>query len=109
MVTFRYSADSEARRVLLEKENSKLLEKEKEKEERKKKLERENTTASLNQDINYAKDSIKTMEETIREANGDLGKVLKDSAIQKEDVQRSHTFIQMSLENKRMLENTLYD
>ena len=60
----------------------------------------------LDQDILYTKDSIRSVEETIREANEDIAKALKGS-FKKEDIQKSHTIIQMSLDRKRKLENTL--
>lgn len=85
--------------MLKEKEEKKKIEKEKEQAENEREIERKNTVAMLNKDILFTKDSIKCVEETIREANEDIAKALKGK-LKKQDIQKAHTIIQMSLDRK---------
>lgn len=91
-----------------EKEQTRLIDKEKEREASERKLEKENTIVSINQDIIFVKDSIKNVEETIREANNDIAKALK-GPLKKDNIHKSHTLIEMSLDKKRALDKTLDD
>ena len=92
--------------MLKEKEEKKKIEKEKEQAENEREMERKSTVAVLNKDIMFMKDSIKCAEETIREGSEDIAKALKGK-LKKQDIQKAHTIIQMSLDRKRNLENTL--
>ena len=92
--------------MLKEKEARQQSEKEKEQAQNRKELERHNTVCMLNKDILYTKDLIQSVEETIREANEEIAKALKGT-FRKEDIQKSHTIIQMSFDRKRNLESTL--
>ena len=51
---------------------------------------------------------IHQLENTLKDANNDLAKVLKGN-FKREDVLKSHTIIQMSLDCKRVLESILED
>ena len=103
MFTLGYTADLEAKRILKEKEMNKRIEQERKQEESQRKLIRENTIVSLNQDTSYTKDCIRSIYDTIKEANSDIEKALKSCMLKKEDIQRSHTLIKMSLDNKQNL------
>ena len=63
----------------------------------------------INKDIEYIKDSIRNVEGTLREANDDIAKSLKGGVFRKEDIQKAHTIIQMSLDRKRVLESSLHE
>ena len=78
------------------------IEQERKQEESQRKLIRENTIVSLNQDISYTKDCVRSIDETIKEAYSDIEKALRYSMLKKEDTQRSHTLIKMSLDNKNL-------
>ena len=56
----------------------------------------------------HARVCIHQLENTIKDANDDLAKVLKET-FKREDVVKSHTIIQMSLDRKRVLESILED
>ena len=51
---------------------------------------------------------IHQLENTLKDANNDLARVLKGN-FKREDVLKSHTIIQMSLDCKRVLESILED
>ena len=79
MFTFRYTENLEPKRILKENEMNRRIESERKQEESQRKLIREHTIISLNQDINYTKDCIRSIDETIKEANSDIEKALKSS------------------------------
>ena len=85
--------------MVKEKEEKKKIEKEKKQAENEREIERKNTVAMLNKDVLFTKDSIKCVEETIREANKDTAKALKGK-LRKQGNQKAHTIIQMSLNRK---------
>ena len=62
----------------------------------------------IGKDIEYTKQCIHQLENTLKDANDDLAKVLKRN-FKREDVVKSHTIIQMSLDRKRVPESTLED
>ena len=67
LFSFRYTADLEAKRVLKEKEMNRRNEQKQMPKESQRKLIRENIIASLNQDIKYTKDGIRSTDETIKQ------------------------------------------
>ena len=79
MFTFRYTENLEPKRILKENEMNRRIESERKQEESQRKLIREHTIVSLNQDISYTKDCIRSIDETIKEANSDIEKALKSS------------------------------
>ena len=103
----RYQSDLLAKREIKEKEEKAQLQKEQDKASLEQQQERENTIVLINQDISYTKESIKYLEETLREANDQIAKSLKGTVFRKEDIQKAHTLIQMSLDRKRVLESSL--
>ena len=70
--------------------------------------EKEILQIKIGQDIEYTRQCIHQWENTLKDANDDLAKVLKEN-FKREDVVKSHTIIQMSLDRKRVLESTLAD
>ena len=56
----------------------------------------------IGKDIDYTKQCFHQLENTLKGANDDLAKVLKGN-FKREDVVKSHTIIQMSLDCKRVL------
>ena len=74
----------------------------------KKRKEEEIMQIKRGKDIEYTKQCIHQLENTQKDANVDLAKVLKEN-FKSEDVVKSHTIIQMSLDCKWVLESTLED
>ena len=62
----------------------------------------------ISKDIDYTKEFIHRLENTLKDANNDLAKVLKGN-FKRENVVKSHAIIQMSLDLKRVAESTLED
>ena len=54
------------------------IEQERKQEESQRKLIRENTIVSLNQDISYTKDCVRSIDETVKEAYSDTERSLRD-------------------------------
>ena len=103
----RYQKYLQVKRELKEKEERRRLQKEQEKAFSEKEVEKGNTISMINKYIEYIKDSIRNVEETLREANDDIAKSLKGGVFRKEDIQKAHTIIQMNLDRKRVLESSL--
>ena len=102
----RYQQYLQVKRELKEKEERRRLQKEQEKAFSEKEVEIGNTISMINKDIEYIKDSIRNVEETLRGANDDIFKSLKGGVFRKEDIQKAHNIIQMSLDRKRVLESS---
>ena len=93
----------------LNKNKEKLrLEKEKKVILMKERKEKEILQIKISKDIEHTKECIHQLGNTIKDANDDLAKVLKEN-FKREDVVKSHTIIQMSLYRKRVLESILKD
>ena len=60
----------------------------------------------IGKDIDYTKQCIHQLWNTLKDVNDDLAKVLKGN-FKREDILKSH--IQMSLDRKQVLESTLED
>ena len=103
----RYQQYLQVKRELKEKEERRRLQKEQEKAFSEKQVEKGNTISMINKDIEYIKDSIRNVEEALRESSDDIAKSLKGGVFRKEDIQKAHTIIQMSLDRKRVLESSL--
>ena len=67
----------QVKRELKEKEERGRLQKEQEKAFSEKEVEKGNTISMINKDIEYIKDSIRNVEETLRETNDDIAKSLE--------------------------------
>ena len=83
------------------------LEKEKEVVLMKEREEKKNLQIKC-KDLECTKECIRQLENTLKDANDNLVNVLKGN-IKREDVIKSHTIIQMSLDGNRVLESTLDD
>ena len=62
----------------------------------------------ISKDIDYTKEFIHQLENTLKDANDDLAKVLKRN-FKRENAVKSHAILQMSLDLKRVAESTLED
>ena len=74
----------------------------------KKREKKEILQIKIGKDIDYTKQCIHQLENTLKDANDDLAKVLRGN-FKREDVVKSHIIIQMSLGRRRVLESTLED
>ena len=104
----RYQMYLEVQRKLNENKEKLRLEKEKKVILMKERKEKEILQIKISKDIEHTKECIHQLGNTIEDANDDLGKVLKEN-FKREDVVKSHTIIQMSLDRKRILESILQD
>ena len=84
----RYQSELLAKREIKEKAQ---LQKEQDKASLEQQQERQNTIILINQDISFTKESIKNLEETLREANDQIAKSLKGTVFRKEDILKAQS------------------
>ena len=89
----RYQSELLAKREIKEKEEKAQLQKEQDKASLEQQQERQNTIILINQDISFTKESIKNLEQTLKEANDQIAKSLKGTVFRKEDILKAHTLI----------------
>ena len=104
----RYQMYLEVQGKLNENKEKLRLEKEKKVILMKERKEKEILQIKISKDIEHTKECIHQLGNTIKDANDDLAKVLKEN-FKREDVVKPHTIIQMSLYRKRVLESILKD
>lgn len=103
----RYQDFLEAERTI--KQNLEKLQREKEIHEQEKEEEgnKENMKIQMGKDIEYTKDEIKQLESTMEEANKTISTALREDVFCKKKVASASTLIDMAIERKQKLNETL--